>query len=509
MSGGAPLNIVNGLREFALSSPGSVAVIDGPRCSTYAQVDERSNRLASALLSAGLEPGDGVAVLMGNRLEYVETAAALAKAGLVLIPLSPRGAPGETSFILEHSAARGLVVDGESVLSLPDSLNQLHLVVGIDPPSPGTPYERLFEGGRAVDPRVHVGEQDPFCVAYTSGTTGRPKGVVLSHRARVLCFYASAAEWGLGLGRRSIAVAPMYHGAGFAFAFAPVMTGGTVRLLRRWDPEQFLAALVEDQAHAAFLVPTHALNLRALGEDVLRRTDLGSLRTLFFNAAALPMPLKEWVVDSLPRTGVHECYGSTEAAIVSNLRPDDSPRKPGSVGPPWYMTEVRLVDDAGNEVPPGVPGELFSRSPYLMSRYLHDPQATDACTTDDGFLSSGDIAIADEEKFLTIVDRKKDVVITGGINVYPREVEVALLRHPSVRDVAVVGAPDATWGEAVVAFVVLREESGVTATDLDAYMQREVARYKRPRQWHLVEELPRNTAGKVLKPQLRARLISD
>ncbi|WP_433360059.1 class I adenylate-forming enzyme family protein [Streptosporangium sp. CA-115845] len=496
----AQLSIAGGVREFAAATPSAIAVIDGDRKLSYAALHDRSSRLANALLSLGLLPGDTVALLLANQLEYPEAAAGLAKAGLVMVPLNPRLTPPEIAFVVDHSRARALIVDaaladlaGTAADILETTLKNV-LVTGS-----GGSYEAALSFAPGSDPRVSVSELDPFCVAYTSGTTGDPKGVVISHRSRALTFYASALEWGLGPGRRSIAVAPMYHGAGFAFGYAAIHTGGTVSMLRSWDPDRLLAMIEKDRAQSVFMVPTHAQTIRALGDLVLRRSDLSSLDTLFFNAAALPVPLKEWVLDTFPGVGVHELYGSTEAGIITNLRPADARSKAGSVGHPWFMTEVRIVNDAGVPVPAGTPGELFSRSPYLMNGYLRNPEATKACTTDDGFLTSGDIAVSDDEGFIRIVDRKKDLIISGGVNVYPRDVEIAIDGCPGVTESAVVGERDETWGERVVAYVV----GDASAAEIEAHLRPRIAGYKIPKIIHFIPKLPRNSAGKVLKRELR------
>ncbi|MEE8601365.1 class I adenylate-forming enzyme family protein [Euzebya tangerina] len=513
LPGGDRLHIASGIREFALASPGAVAVVDGDRSLTFRDVDRRASQVAQALLSRGLGRGDFVGVALGNRLEYPEVAAGIAKAGMVSVPLNPRYTSREATHVLTAGHVAAVIGDDALAHLYGDHAGQLFDTVfgitdGGTDPQVGEPYERVLDDARPEDPRAPVGDTDPYSCTFTGGTTGLPKGVLLSHRSRSLIFLGGALEWGLGPGRRTIAVAPMYHGAGFAFAYMGPATGGSVAMLRSWDPEQFLALLGTYRPHSVFLVPAHLQMLRAMGESTLADANTEGLEVIYCNAAPLPQPLKLWAMDSLPDVGFHEVYGATETGVVTNCRPVDMRRKERCVGPAWFLNTIKLIDpDTGQPAEPGQPGELFTRSPMVFNGYLDNPEATAAAVDDDGFVTVGDIAVKDEDGFYYIIDRVKDMIISGGTNVYPREVEEVVITHPGVAECAVIGVEDETWGESVTAVVVRRDPGAsgevATAEALDAHVRGHLAGYKVPKRYDFVDALPKSAAGKVLKREIR------
>jgi acyl-CoA synthetase (AMP-forming)/AMP-acid ligase II len=501
-----PLLVDSGMRAAANRTPGKIALAEGERSLTYARLVERIDRVsAAAWHDLGLRPGDRVALLAANCLEYIEIICGLAAIGVAAATPNPRLAPAEARAILDDCGARVAFADAAWAPVLRDlAAPGVERVIDI-----ATDYDGWLAAARPTPPAVAVAEWQAFSIPYTSGTTGAPKGVVLPHRARVMTFYAMAVEYGCyGPDDRALATAPMCHGAGLAFAMAPVFFGGFCEILKGFDAEGLLRRLHESRATNVFFVPTHLHALFALPPATLARWRDHALRGIICNAAPLPEPTKARAVEYFGEGLLHETYGSTEAAIVSNLRPADLMRKQNCVGLPFPAMEVRVLDKDGRETAPDAVGELFSRGPTLFNGYWNRPADTAAGMRDGQWFSAGDLARRDDEGFLYIVDRKKDMVISGGINIYPREIEDVLTTHPAIADAAVVGVADAFWGEALKAFVVLRRGETVTAEAIEAHCRSRLSAYKVPRQIELVAALPRNAVGKVRKEALRSSTVA-
>jgi len=495
-----PMTMASGIRANLARDPGKTALICGERHLTFAQLVERIDRVAClAAHGLGLCKGDRAAIVAPNCLEYIEIVDGLAEAGVAVATPNPKQTAREIGYILDDCGARvAFVTPQTEPLVREAACAALERIIVIGPD-----YEDLLGQARPTTDLPIVEEWDAFSIPYTSGTTGKPRGVVLPHRARVQVGFCMASEFGCyGPDDRFLAITPMFHGAGYSFAHAVVFFGGTCEILPAFNPEITLRRLSEGGATGTFMVPTLFHAMFALEKPIRDRWRKTGLKALMSNAAPLPQKTKETIVDYFGEGLLHEMYGSTEGGIVCNLRPRDQLRKAQCVGHPFMMNHVKLLDDDGNPVEHGKVGELYNNSPCLFLGYWGNQEATDAAMR-DGWFSAGDLAWRDEDGCYYIVDRKKDMYISGGVNVYPREIEELLFRLPGVRDAAVVGVPDPYWGEAGKAFLVLHDGATLDPDAIIAACKEKLAGYKVPRHVAAIDMLPRNAAGKVLKTDLR------
>jgi fatty-acyl-CoA synthase len=501
--------------ERARITPDRLAVVDlgtGRRLS-YRQVDDRAAACARAWReSLGLAPGDRLALLSENLLEFLDHFFAAAKSGIVLVPLGTRLTAAELRAILADCAPRALVYDGAHaavVRELGDARATAAWVALDERARPGhlahdDLLSRLppgrFERGR-------LGPEAACCLLYTSGTTGRPKGVVLPHRMIVWNACNTALSWQLRDDDVTSIFTPLYHAGGLGAFLTPVLAaGGTVVLHRGFDPAEVWETIERERCTVALGVPTI---FRLLAEaPQFASADLRHVRFLISGGAPLPVDL----VHAYHARGVvlKQGYGLTEVGVnCFTMTAEDALRKAGSVGRPLMFTEARVADESGREAPDGEVGELLFRGPHVCRGYWNQPEATAAAIDADGWFHTGDLARRDAEGFVTIAGRKKDMFISGGVNVYPAEVEAELLSHGDVADAAVVGVPDDTWGEVGVAFLVARPGAPALLPEaLGRFLERRLARFKHPRAYVFVDALPRTAYGKILKAELRDRYLA-
>jgi acyl-CoA synthetase (AMP-forming)/AMP-acid ligase II len=500
-----PVTVGWGVRSAATRDPGKIAVIDGSRALTYGALIERMDRLVDRARAAGLRPGDHAAIVSRNRLEYIEVCCGLPDAGVAVATVNARLTTAEIVAICDDACARLLIVEPAHAASLrAQRFATLERIIEIGPE-----YEAwLADADPTAAAPAAVEEWDVWTIPYTSGTTGRPKGVLVSHRSRVFSFAGMASNYRCyGPDDKFLAMAPLNHGGGLAFAVASIFYGGTMEILDRFDPEITLRKLKQDGFTGVFMVPTHFQMIFEMAPAVLDAYRRPGLRALISNAAPLPQAMKEKIVPYFGETVLHECYGSTEGSIITSLPPTDQLRKDRCVGLPFANTRVRLLNEAGEDCAPGEVGELHSQSPFHFNGYWRRPEETEAAFS-DGWLHVGDLARRDDEGFIYIVDRKKDMVISGGVNIYPREIEEVLIRHPELADVAVVGAPDERWGETLVLFAVPREGAAPTQGSVAEFCRDRLAAFKIPGTLILIDQIPRNAGGKIVKTDLKAAAIA-
>ncbi len=518
----------------ARTQPHKLAVRDSKRSLTYAQWNERCHRLANALLSLGLYKGDRVALLATNTIEWLEIYAALARAGLVAVPINFRLMGPEVAYIVQHAQARAFIVQQEFCAlvqglgpALPISAARCVHFGGSEKPPGWQSYEALMTfasttapiagpaTAHATAPALHAAPvlpSDLFALMYTSGTTGRPKGAMRNHEGNALLALATALEFGLTRDDTGLLVMPLCHANSLYFAVTFAMLGATIVVndSPHFDPEALLALLARERITFTSLVPTHYTLMAGLPPDVKARYDLRRVGKLLVSSAPARKETKLAIFELFPKGRLFELYGSTEAGWVTVLRPEEQLDHLGSVGREWAGTAaVKLLGADGQEVQDGQVGELYSHTPFVFSGYLNDPQKTRECFAGN-WCSVGDMARRDEQGYIHLVDRKSNMIISGGENIYPSEVEAVLAAHHAVQEVAVVGVPDEKWGETVLAAVVPRAGQAPTPDELQAWCRERLAGFKRPRAFAFITEvqLPRTATGKVQHRALREQLLA-
>ena len=508
------MNLGQQLKMNAKKFPQTVALCDARRRLTYPEVNRRVNRLAHRLMEMGLQKGDKLAVLMENSIEIVELYLATAKTGIVIVPVNFRLVAHEVAYIVDNADAKAMAVDHEftpCVDTIKSQLNQIpqenYIVVGSAKPGYHE-YEALMDGAADDEPEVAVAPGDTWILIYTSGTTGKPKGVVRSHESHIAFYLINAVDFGFDPADVCMNVMPLCHINSTFFTFTFTYIGATVYIhpARSFRPEEILEIVEREKITFISLIPTH-YNLILNASDDGRKRDTRSIKKLLCSSAPVRKTMKTAIMEFFPGVELYEGYGSTEAGIVTVLRPEDQMRKLGSIGFESLGTDrVKILDVDGNELPPCEVGELYSKGPMLFDEYYKLPDKT-AAAFKDGWFSAGDMAQMDEEGFYQIVDRKDNMIITGGEHVYPSEVEETIGSHPDVFDVAAISLPDDKWGEKVAAVVIPMRGADLSEATLLDWCRDRMAGYKRPKQVIFIQQdqMPRTATGKILHRILRER----
>ena len=504
------------LARNARKCPDIAGIIFRDKRVTYRELDERVNRLANALLLKGVKKGDNVGLLMPNSKEMLEIFFAAAKIGAVNVPVNIRLSPPEIAYILTNAGVKILFLGENFIGAIEKIKGNLpfigeYIIMNKEADGDYRNYEELLSTGHPVRPEVRLLDDDDAFIIYTAGTTGKPKGAVLTHKNLVINAMTTIQETSFSLPRRPdlpliaqkvMSITPFFHIAGI-LSVVKNMVALTPMVIEDFDPVRLLKAIEAERITNLFLVP--AMWLLVLNHPEFKKYDVSSLRTAAYGADITPNALKERILEAFPNAGLYEAFGQTEmTATTVFMKHQDALRKEGSVGLPFFNVEVRVVDDHMEDVAVNEVGEIVYRGPGMFKGYYQNPEETQKAF-EGGWFHSGDLVRRDEEGFVYVVDRKKDMIISGGENIYSAEIEAMLLTHPKIREAAVIGIPDPKWGEAVKAFVVLKPGEKATAEELIEFSVEHLARFKRPKSIEFIPALPRSATGKILKRELRAR----
>jgi acyl-CoA synthetase (AMP-forming)/AMP-acid ligase II len=505
------------LTGYAAAQPDKLAVIDDRpdgtvNTMTFAELNARANRLANVLLDLGMRPGASKLVWCGqNSPGLVTVINAARKLGVTAVPLNYRLSDEEAAYVTDHSDASVVYVDAEFApmfSRIRDQLPKVENILVFDGfvPDGMVDVDTLMGMASDAEPELPADAQPGATMIYTSGTTGKPKGALRQGVGDPAQVIAMLQHIGYGPEHVYIPTGPLYHSGPGGFMAIAQTLGQTVIIQRKFHAEDWLRLVEKYKVSSTFSAPTPIRMICNLPDEVKARYDVSSMRIMIANAAPWSYALKQMYLAYFPADSLFEVYGSTELGVNTIMRPEDQLRKPGSCGKPAPMVEIKLFDDDGNEVTgtgPDHPGELFVKSPSVFADYYkqHDKYVADQ---KHGYQTVGDIAYFDDEGFVYICDRKKDMIISGGMNIYPAEIEAALEAHPDVLEAAVFGIPSEEWGESVHAVVVVREGATMTEEQVMSFAREHLAGYKVPRSVTWMDELPKTGSGKILKRELRA-----
>ena len=482
---------------------------------TFAELNSQVNRLGHGLLAAGAGSGDRLVWCGPNSLEVLTTIHAARKCNLVAVPLSYRFNAEEMQYVIDNSDATVVVVDAEEaelVASVRDQLPKLRAVVvfgGAVPAGSGfLAWDDVCAGQPDHEPDIEATSEAGAAMIYTSGTTGKPKGALRTRSDRQIVFALLDALRLMHENSVHLTTGPLYHSGPLAFASLAHTLGAPVIVLRKFDPRRWIALVKEHRVTNSFSAPTQLKRIVTLPDEELAKADMSSMICLIANAAPVPYALKQEVIDKLGDGFLFEVYGSTELGVDTVLPPEDQLRKPGSCGKPYGGIKIRIVKDDGEIAKAGEAGELFVRTGLAMDGY-HRTEEHLTELADHDWKSVGDVAYVDDEGYVYICDRKKDMIISGGVNIYPAEIEGVLHAYPDVLDAAVFGIPDDEWGERVHAIVQPKSDRTLDLDALRTFVEERLARYKQPRAYEIRAELPRTDSGKLLKRVLRDEYWQD
>lgn len=499
------------LRRNANKFPDKEAIIYGEKRISYRELNCRTNKRANAIIRLGIKKGDHIATLFPNCNEGIETFYALFKIGAIPIPINIRLSIQEMIDIINHSDASFFIFHEDFVNISDNILNgcksiKMAICSGKNVPEKFISFEHIFEEAPDSEPEEVVSEDDVACIIYTAGTTGRPKGVLLTHKNSIWAAINAVIDTDNKPEYKVLLVFPLFHVAAYTLLNTNIFIGCTTVIIKSFDPKLVLETIEREKTNRMTFPPT-VWNFILRVPD-LNKYDLSSVRSISSGAESMPYEIKKRLVEIFPNAKMGESYGMTESTgTISTIKPEDVMRKYNSVGKPFTNVEVRIVDQEDRDVRVREIGEIVFKGPTMMKGYYKEPEMTKEALR-GGWMHTGDLGWFDEEGFLYIVDRKKDLIISGGENIYPKEVEDVIYRHPKVLEVAVIGLPDPVWGERVHAVVVPKDNEQLSEQEIIEFCKDKIASFKKPKSVSFVNRLPRNSAGKILKNVLKEQLKS-